>query len=95
MMLTVINANVNSSNDRRMTWSLRYGWFGDFTIDSRCAANTRGSNSRSDNIGEFDVAVQTASIPDCIGDQTAPIIYVICVSYPRPQRHTFAHAQFG
>ena len=45
MMLTVINANVNSSNDRRMTWSLRCGWFGDFTIEDHCAASMRGSNS--------------------------------------------------
>ena len=78
MMLTVINANVNSSNDRRMTWSLRYGWFGDFTIESRCAASIRGSICGSVNIGNSDEAVQSASIPDCIDNQTAPMFCYMC-----------------
>ena len=78
MMLTVINANVNSSNDRRMTWSLRYGWFGDFTIESHCAASMRGSNSGYVNTGNSDEAVQSASIPDCIDNQTAPKFCYTC-----------------
>ena len=73
MMLTVINSNVNSSNDRRMTWSLRYGWFGDFTTESHCTASIRGSNSGSVNIGKSDVTVQIEPIPDCIEVQTAPL----------------------
>ena len=71
MMLTVINANINSSNDRRMTWSLRYGWFGDFTIESRCAASTRRSNSGSVNTGSHDVTVQAIPISDL---QTLPML---------------------
>ena len=55
---------------------MRYGWFGDFTIES-CAASIRGSNSGSVNNGESDVTTQTA---DCIDDQIAPILYAIYVA---------------
>ena len=51
-------------------------WFGDFTIESHCAASIRGSNSGSVNTCESDVTIQTA---DCIDDQTVPIIYAIYI----------------